>query len=84
MSTGITGDEVNRNGSLTAGDRVVVLDAPSWCREHFSGKVGCVSRVLPFPAGDIWVQFDTPVAPWCSRMDPVEEFPFSWNEVTAA
>ena len=72
------------NGHLRSGDRVVVLDAPSWCRRHFAGKAGHVVRVLPFTGGDVWVRFERPVAPWCERMDPVEEFPFAADQLAAA
>ncbi len=71
------------NGRLFTGDRVVVLDAPSWCRRYFTGKAGRVMRVLPF-AGDVWVRFERPVIPWCDRMDPVEVFPFAPDQLAAA
>jgi hypothetical protein len=71
------------NGRLFTGDRVVVLDAPSWCRRYFAGKAGRVMRVLPF-AGDVWVRFERPVIPWCDRMDPVEVFPFARDHLAAA
>ncbi len=69
---------------VRAGDRVLILDAPSWCRRYFAGKAGRVVRVLPFPGGDVWVRFERPVTPWCERMDPVEEFPFSPRQLAAA
>jgi hypothetical protein len=71
------------NGRLAAGDRVVILDAPSWCRRYFTGRAGRVARVLPF-AGDVWVRFERPIIPWCDRMDPVEEFPFARDQLAAA
>ncbi len=72
------------NGRLAAGDRVHILDAPSWCRRYFAGEAGRVVRVLPFPGGDVWVRFERPVGPWCDRMDPVEEFPFAPEQLAAA
>lgn len=72
------------NGTLLAGDRVIVLDAPSWCRRYFTGMAGRVVRVLPFNEGDVWVRFERPVTPWCDRMDPVEEFPFAPHQLAAA
>ncbi len=72
------------NGRLAAGDRVNILDAPSWCRRYFTGRAGRVVRVIPFPGGDIWVRFERPVIPWCQRMDPVEEFPFAREQLAAA
>ncbi len=63
------------------GDRVRILDAPSWCRRYFAGKEGRVVRVLPLAGGDVWVRFKRPVRPWCERMDAVKEFPFSPDEV---
>lgn len=63
--------------ALHPGDRVLVLDAPKWCRRYFAGREGRVTRVLPFDSGDVWVRFERPVDPWCDRMDPVEEFPFA-------
>ncbi len=68
---------------LQMGDRVRVLDAPSWCRRYFAGKQGRVVRVIPF-GGDVWVRFERPVTPWCDRMDPVEEFPFAKDQIAAA
>ncbi len=73
-----------RDGGLLSGDRVRILDAPSWCRRYFTGKAGRVVRVLPFAKGDVWVQFERPVSPWCDRMDPVEEFPFAPDQLAAA
>jgi hypothetical protein len=72
------------NGGLLEGDRVRILDAPSWCRRYFAGKAGRVVRVLPFPGGDVWVRFDRPVTPWCDRMDTVQEFPFAPEQLAAA
>ena len=72
------------DSEVRAGDRVLILDAPSWCRSYFRGKEGRVVRVLPFPGGDIWVRFERPVTPWCERMDPVEEFPFDPTQLAAA
>ncbi|MBI2912427.1 MAG: hypothetical protein HYY03_00725 [Chloroflexi bacterium] len=72
------------DGHLQAGDRVMVVDAPSWCRRYLAGRAGRVVRVLPFAGGDVWVRFERPVAPWCDHMDPVEEFPFSpWQLASA-
>ncbi len=73
-----------RNGGLLAGDRVVIVDAPSWCRRYFTGQVGRVVRVLPFAGGDAWVRFERPVGPWCDRMEPIEEFPFAPDHLAAA
>jgi len=71
------------DGHLRIGDRVVVVYAPSWCRRYLAGRLGRVARVLPFPGGDVWVRFERPVTPWCERMDPVQEFPFSpWQLAT--
>ncbi len=72
------------DGGLLSGDRVRILDAPSWCRRYFAGKAGRVVRVLPFPGGDVWVRFERPVGPWCDRMDTVEEFPFAPEQLAAA
>ncbi len=72
------------NGRLVTGDRVHILDAPSWCRRYFTGKAGRVVRVLPFRGGDVWVRFERPVIPWCDRMEPVEEFPFAPEHLVAA
>ncbi len=79
--------EAPRQADLAAlgpGDRVLVLDAPSWCRRYFAGRAGRVTRVLPFAGGDVWVRFEPPVTPWCERMDPVKEFPFSPQQLQAA
>ena len=65
------------------GDRVMVVDAPAWCRRYLAGRAGYVARVLPF-AGDIWVRFERPVAPWCERMEAVDEFPFTLDQLSAA
>ncbi len=71
------------NADLATGERVVILDAPSWCRRYFTGRAGRVARIFPF-AGDVWVRFERPVIPWCDRMDPVEEFPFAPDQLAAA
>ncbi len=73
-----------RNGGLLTGDRVRILDAPSWCRRYFVNQAGRVVRVLPFAGGDVWVRFERPVTPWCDRMDPVEEFPFAPEQLAVA
>ncbi len=73
-----------RDRGLLSGDRVRILDAPSWCRRYFTGKAGRVVRVPPFPGGDVWVRFEWPVTPWCDRMDTVEEFPFAPEQLAAA
>ena len=70
--------------AVRPGDRVRILDAPSWCRRYFTGRAGQVVRVLPFAGGDVWVRFEQPVRPWCERMDAVEEFPFAPDQVAAA
>ncbi len=70
--------------TLHPGDRVLVLDAPSWCRRYLTGLTGHVIQVLPFDRGDVWVRFERAVTPWCERMDPVEEFPFSPQQLQAA
>jgi hypothetical protein len=70
--------------TVRRGDRVRVLDAPAWCRRYLAGQVGRVVRVMPLAAGDVWVRFDRPVDPWCDRMDPVVEFPFSPDQLSAA
>ena len=70
--------------SLQPGDRVLIRDAPSWVRRHFTGRAGRVSRVLPFAGSDVWVRFERPVVPWCDRMEPVEEFPFAPGQLSAA
>jgi hypothetical protein len=72
------------NGEVRAGDRVLILDAPSWCRRYFTGRAGRVVSVLPFPGGDVWVRFERPVMPWCERMDPVAEFPFAPDQLATA
>ncbi len=73
-----------RDGGLLSGDRVRILDAPSWCRRYFAGTAGRVVRVLPFAGDNIWVRFERPVSPWCDRMDTVEEFPFAPEQLAAA
>lgn len=67
---------------LRPGDRVLVVDAPSWCRRYFAGRTGRVARTFPF--GDVWVRFERPVEPWCDSMDPVDEFPFAPAQLAAA
>lgn len=84
MTTATDAPPQSGNGDVREGDRVLILDAPSWCRRYLTGKEGEVIRVLPFPGGDIWVRFERPVTPWCERMDPVEEFPFSPGQLAAA
>ena len=84
MTTATQSPPRARNGEMRTGDRVLIVDAPSWCRPYFAGKAGRVIRVLPFPGGDVWVRFERPVKPWCERMDPVEEFPFGRDQVAAA
>ncbi len=69
---------------IRLGDRVRIVDAPSWCRRYFAGKAGWVVRTLPFAGGDVWVRIEQPVRPWCERMDVVEEFPFAPEQVAAA
>jgi len=76
--------EPTASDRLRPGDRVLILDAPKWCRDYFAGLQGRVTRVLPFDSGDVWVRFERPVDPWCERMDPVEEFPFAAADLTAA
>ena len=70
--------------SLQPGDRVLILDAPSWVRRYFTGRSGRVVRVVPFAGGDVWVRFERPVIPWCDRMDAVEEFPFAPEQLAVA
>jgi hypothetical protein len=72
------------SAAVRPGDRVRILDAPSWCRRYFAGRDGRVVRTLPFAGGDVWVRFERPVRPWCERMDAVEEFPFALDQVTPA
>ena len=83
MTTSIVPATDGRTEELAAGDRVVIVDAPSWVRRYFTGRAGRVVRVVPF-AGDVWVRFERPVIPWCERMDPVEEFPFAPEQLAAA
>ncbi len=66
---------------LQPGDEVIVRGAPEWCRRYLAGRTGRVTRVLPFPHGEIWVRFHAPVSPWCERMEPVEDFPFAREEL---
>ncbi len=84
MATAVETWPQSRNGRLHIGDRVVVVDAPAWCRRYLAGRVGRVVRILPFGGGDAWVRFERPVGPWCERMDPVEEFPFSPGHLAPA
>ena len=74
---------VDGTQELATGDRVVIVDAPSWVRRYFTGRAGRVSRVLPFAGGDVWVRFERPVIPWCERMEAVEEFPFAPEQLAA-
>ena len=83
MTTSTVPAMETRMDELTAGDRVVIVDAPSWVRRYFTGRAGRVVRVLPFAGGDVWVRFERPVIPWCDRMEPVEEFPFAPEQVAA-
>jgi hypothetical protein len=84
MTTSTVSGTEGRTDGLSAGDRVVIVDAPSWVRRYFTGRSGRVLRVLPFPGGDVWVRFERPVIPWCDRMEPVEEFPFAPEQLAAA
>ena len=84
MTTSTVPAPAERSDELAAGDRVVIVDAPSWVRRYFTGKAGRVVRVTPFAGGDVWVRFERPVIPWCDRMDPVEEFPFAPAQLAAA
>ena len=84
MATATESRPLSKNGHLRAGDRVLILDAPSWCRRYFAGRAGRVVRILPFAEGDVWVRFEPPVNSWCDRMDPVEEFPFARHQLAAA
>jgi hypothetical protein len=84
MTTSTVPATAERSDELAAGDRVVIVDAPSWVRRYFTGKAGRVVRVTPFAGGDVWVRFERPVIPWCDRMDPVEEFPFAPAQLAAA
>ncbi len=84
MTTATESRPQSRNGKLHAGDRVLILDAPSWCRRYFAGRTGRVLRVLPFAEGDVWVRFERPVNPWCDRMGPVEAFPFPREQLAVA
>ncbi len=84
MTTSIDTPTQTTDVRLAAGDRVHILDAPSWCRRYFAGKAGRVVRVIPFPGGAVWVRFERPVIPWCDRMDPVEVFPFAPEQLAAA
>ena len=84
MATAVETRPPSANGRFRAGDRVFIVDAPAWCRRYLAGKAARVVRVLPFVGGDVWVRFERPVAPWCQRMDPVEEFPFAPDQLAAA
>ncbi len=70
------------NGALRVGDRVLIVDAPSWCRRYVEGRHGCVARVLPFEEEPlIWVRFEPPIPPWCARMESLEEFPLAAGQL---
>ena len=84
MTTSTASGREERSDELAAGDRVVIVDAPSWVRRYFTGRPGRVVRVVPFAGGDVWVRFERPVVPWCDRMDPVEEFPFAPAQLAVA
>ncbi len=84
MATSTASTREGRIEELATGDRVVIVDAPAWVRRYFTGRAGRVVRVLPFAGGDVWVRFERPVIPWCDRMDPVEEFPFAPEQLSAA
>jgi len=84
MTTATVPGADGRTDELSAGDRVVIVDAPSWVRRYFTGRAGRVVRVLPFAGGDVWVRFERPVVPWCDRMEPVEEFPFAPAQLAVA
>ena len=84
MTTSVDERPQTRDNRLLPGDRVRVVDAPSWCRRYFTGQAGRVLRVLPFRDGDVWVRFEQPVSPWCDRMDPIDEFPFAPGQLAAA
>ena len=84
MTMATEAQPTTRDGGLVSGDRVRILDAPSWCRRYFTGKAGRVVRVLPFAGDNVWVRFERPVTPWCDRMDTVEEFPFAPEQLAAA
>jgi len=84
MTMATEAQSLTRDGGLLSGDRVRILDAPSWCRRYFTGKAGRVVRVLPFAGDNVWVRFERPVMPWCDRMDAVEEFPFAPEQLAAA
>ena len=84
MTTSAASGREDQADELSAGDRVVIVDAPSWVRRYFTGRAGRVVRVLPFAGGDVWVRFERPVIPWCDRMEPVEVFPFAPEQLAAA
>jgi len=84
MTTSAVPGREDQADELSAGDRVVIVDAPSWVRRYFTGRAGRVVRVLPFAGGDVWVRFERPVIPWCDRMEPVEVFPFAPEQLAAA
>ncbi len=70
------------NGAFHAGDRVLVTDAPSWCRRHVQGKRGYVTRVLPFDEEPlVWIRFDPPIPAWCPSMDALDVFPFAAGQL---
>src|SRR4030067_3296175 len=60
-------------GDVRPGDRVLILDAPSWCRRYFTGKAGEVVRVLPFPGGDVWVRVERRLHPAAAGKGPGED-----------
>jgi len=84
MTTSTVSGREGRVYEPAAGDRVVIVDAPSWVRRYFTGRPGRVVRVVPFAGGDVWVRFERPVIPWCDRMEPVEEFPFAPAQLAVA
>lgn len=70
------------NGTLHVGDRVLIVDAPSWCRRYVKGKRGRVARVLPFAEEPlVWVRFRPAITPWCPRMGPLQEFPLAAGQL---
>ena len=81
MITATQSRPAERRRRLQPGDEVIVRGAPEWCRRYLAGLTGRVTRVLPFPNGEVWVRFDAPVSPWCERMEPLAEFPFTREEL---
>ncbi len=70
------------NGALRAGDMVLIVDAPSWCRRYVEGMLGYIARVFPFGEEPlVWVRFEPPIPSWCPRMETLEEFPFAAGQV---